>query len=76
MKPFSNGIRVEMPGNPDANSAMVAMPFEVAFRPVSSDARVGEHSAVVWKLENVTPISWMRRMFGHSTGPPYRSIVA
>ncbi len=32
---------------PEANSAMVAMPFVVAFRPVSSEARVGEHSAVV-----------------------------
>ena len=47
MNPFSKGIRVEIPGNPDANSAIVAMPFDVAFLPVSSDARVGEHSAVV-----------------------------
>ena len=70
MKPFSNGMRVEMPGKPDANSAMVAMPLDVALRPVSNEARVGEHSAVVWKFENVTPISWMRRMFGQATGPP------
>ena len=55
MKPLSNGIRVEIPGKPDANSAIVAMPFVVALRPVSSDARVGEHSAVVWKFENRTP---------------------
>ena len=51
MKPFSKGIRVEMPGKPELNSAIVAMPFEVALRPVSREARVGEHSAVVWKLE-------------------------
>jgi hypothetical protein len=46
-KPFSNGIRVEIPGKPDENSAIVAIPLLVALRPVSSDARVGEHSAVV-----------------------------
>ena len=70
MKPDSNGMRVEMPGKPDENSAMVAMPLVVALRPVSSDARVGEHRAVVWKLENTTPRSAMRRMVLHSTGPP------
>ena len=42
---------------------MVAMPFVVALRPVSSEARVGEHSAVVWKLENFTPRSAIRRMW-------------
>ncbi len=76
MKPFSKGIRVEIPGNPDANSAIVAMPFEVAFLPVSKDARVGEHSAVVWKLANFTPRAAMRAMFGHWTGPPNVSMVA
>ena len=75
MNPFSNGMRVEMPGNPELNSAMVAMPLLVALRPVSSDDRVGEHSAVVWKFENRTPMSAMRRMFGVSTGPPKTSIV-
>ena len=75
MKPFSNGIRVEMPGNPELNSAIVAMPFEVALRPVSSDDRVGEHSAVVWKFAYRTPMSAIRRMFGVSTGPPKTSIV-
>ena len=50
MKPFSNGIRVQMPGKPLVNSAIVAIPFDVALRPVSSDDRVGEHRAVVWKL--------------------------
>lgn len=51
MKPFSNGIRAEMPGKPAPNSAIVAIPFEVALRPFISEARVGEHSAVVWKFE-------------------------
>ena len=52
------------------------MPLLVALRPVSSDARVGEHSAVVWKFEKCTPMSAIRRMFGVSTGPPNTSIVA
>jgi hypothetical protein len=70
MNPFSNGIRVEMPGNPELNSAIVAIPFDVALRPVSSDARVGEHSAVVWKFEYRTPMSAIRLMVGVRTGPP------
>jgi hypothetical protein len=69
-KPLSNGMRVEIPGNPDANSAIVAIPLVVAFLPVSRDARVGEHSAVVWKFEKMTPRSAMRRIVGHWTGPP------
>ncbi len=51
MNPFSKGMCVEMPGNPELISATVAIPLEVALRPVSSEARVGEHSAVVWKFE-------------------------
>jgi len=54
---------------------MVAIPFVVALRPVSSDARVGEHRAVVWKFANFTPMSAMRRIAGASTGPPNMSIV-
>jgi hypothetical protein len=76
MNPLSNGIRVEIPGKPDANSAMVAMPLVVALRPVSSEALVGEQRAVVWKLANRTPRSAMRAMFGHCTGPPKESMVA
>ena len=75
MNPLSNGIRVEMPGNPDANSAIVAIPFVVAFRPVSSEARVGEHRAVVWKLPNRTPRSAMRCIVGVLMGPPKTSIA-
>ncbi len=75
MKPFSNGIRVEMPGNPELNSAIVAIPFDVAFRPVSSDARVGEHRAVVWKLPYRTPAFAIRLIVGVRTGPPKQSMV-
>ena len=74
--PFSKGMRVEIPGKPDENSATVAIPLVVALRPVNNEARVGEQSAVVWKFENVTPISAIRRIVGHFTGPPKMSIVA
>lgn len=37
--------------------------------------RVGEHSAVVWKLAYLTPRSAIRRMVGVVTGPPKMSIV-
>ncbi len=73
--PFSNGMWVLMPGNPELNSAMVAIPLVVALRPVSSDARVGEHSAVVWKFEYFTPRSAIRRIVGVSIGPPKMSIL-
>lgn len=36
-----------MPGKPELNSAIVAIPFEVAFRPVISDARVGTQRGCV-----------------------------
>ena len=75
IRAFSNGMRAEMPGNPDPNSAIVAMPLEVALRPFSSDALVGEQRAVVWKFAYRTPASAMRRMLGVSTGPPKTSIV-
>ena len=48
--PFSNGIRAEKPGNPAEASVMHAMLLLVALRPLSRLERVGEHSAVVWKL--------------------------
>src|SRR5664279_332946 len=76
MNPFSNGMRVEMPGKPELNSAIVAMPFDVALRPVSSDALVGEHKAVVWKFEYLTPCSAIFAIVGVWTGPPNTSIVA
>ena len=69
-------MRPLQPGNPSVNSSMVAMPTVVALRPVNSDARVGEHSAVVWNWESRTPRSAMRLMVGISTRPPKQSQVA
>src|SRR5690242_14891342 len=63
-------------GNPSVNSSMVAMPTVVALRPVSSEARVGEHSAVVWNCDSRTPRSAIRLMVGISTKPPKQSHVA
>jgi hypothetical protein len=73
--PFSNGMRAENPGNPSAPSVMQAMLFDVALRPFSSEERVGEHSAVVWKLAIRTPRSASRRIVGVSIGPPNTSIA-
>ena len=72
----SNGIRPLQFGKPSVNSSMVAMPTVVALRPVSSDARVGEHSAVVWNCESRTPRSAMRLIAGMFTRPPKQSQVA
>ena len=55
---------------------MVAIPTVVALRPVSSEARVGEHSAVVWNCDSRTPRSAIRLMAGMSTSPPKQSQVA
>ena len=46
----SNGMCPFELGNPDAASVIVAIPLVVWFRPVIRQERVGEHSAVVWKL--------------------------
>ena len=39
-------------------------------RPLSSAARVGEHSAVVWKRLNFRPPAARRSAFGVAHGPP------
>src|SRR3954451_4798575 len=54
---------------------MHAMPFVVWFRPVSSDERVGEHSAVVCQLVYVSPVAASLLMFGVSISPPHGSIA-
>jgi hypothetical protein len=54
---------------------MVAMLLVVAFRPVMRLARVGEQSAVVWKLLKRIPASAIRVIVGVSTGPPNVSMV-
>src|SRR5580693_2067420 len=63
-------------GKPSVNSSIIAMPTVVALRPVSSDARVGEHRAVVWNCDSRTPRSAMRVIAGISTRPPKQSHVA
>ena len=63
-------------GKPSVNSSMVAIPTVVALRPVSSEARVGEHSAVVWNCDSRTPRSAIRLIAGMSTSPPKQSHVA
>jgi hypothetical protein len=49
-KPLACGMVASYPGKPCAISAMRAMPLLWWLRPESRHARVGEHSAVVWKL--------------------------
>src|ERR671927_782134 len=70
---FSGGIKHDRPGKPSATSLTVPIPLLWALRPVSSDARVGEHNAVVWNCVNCTPDSAIRRIAGVSINPPYRS---
>ena len=62
-------------GKPVVASAMHAMPLVVWLRPVSSDERVGEHSAVVCQFVYVSPVSASRLMFGVSIRPPHGSIA-
>ena len=46
------------------------IPTEWWLRPVSSAARVGEHSAVVWKRVNFSPPPASRSAVGVWHGPP------
>ena len=49
---------------------MRAMPLAWWLRPVSKQARVGEHSAVVWKLLRRNPRAANRSNVGVAHGPP------
>src|SRR6185295_11492597 len=60
----------ELPGAEVASSAMPPMPTEWWLRPVSSAARVGEQSAVVWKRVYLSPPAASRSKLGVSHGPP------
>src|SRR5215471_19569607 len=62
-------------GNPADASVMHAIPLVVWLRPVSKQARVGEHRAVVWKFVYVNPRSAIRLIFGVSIRPPNGSIA-
>jgi hypothetical protein len=54
---------------------MQAMPLVVWLRPVRSDDRVGEHSAVVCQFVYVNPDAASRLMLGVSINPPHGSIA-
>ena len=49
---------------------MPPMPTTWWLRPLSSAARVGEHSAVVWKRLNFRPPAASRSALGVAHGPP------
>src|SRR5215212_7017441 len=49
---------------------MPPMPTVWWLRPLSSAARVGEHSAVVWNRLNFSPVAARRSAFGVAHGPP------
>ena len=57
-------------GKPESMFEMPRIRTACWLRPVSSAARVGEHSAVVWKLVKRTPPAASRSMFGVSMVEP------
>ena len=59
-----------MPGADVAISVMAPMPTEWWLRPQSSAARVGAHSAVVWKRVYFRPPAASRSAVGVWHGPP------
>ena len=58
------------PGAAVAISVIPPIPTMWWLRPLSSAARVGEHSAVVWKRLNFKPAAASRSAFGVAHGPP------
>jgi hypothetical protein len=65
-----NGITPLLPGKPEEVSEIPAMLTDVWLRPVNVEARVGEHSAVVWNWVKRNPLSTIRCIFGTLTRPP------
>ena len=59
-----------MLGNPVRKLEIARMPTAWAERPVKSDARVGEHSGVAWKLVNCSPPAASASMLGVSMSDP------
>ena len=53
-----------------ARSATRPMPLRWWFRPVSRQARVGEHSDVVWKFASLTPPAARPSITGVSMSEP------
>src|SRR3954454_15444787 len=78
--PFSSSVcargaqvlgRIELyPGAAVASSVMTPIPTEWWLRPDSSAARVGAHSAVVWKRLYFKPLPARRSAGGVAHGPP------
>jgi len=58
------------PGAEVANSVIAPIPTVWWLRPLSSAARVGEHSAVVWNRLYFSPSAARRSKFGVRAGPP------
>src|SRR3954453_2922249 len=58
------------PGAAVASSVMTPIPTEWWLRPDSSAARVGAHSAVVWKRLYFRPFPASRSPVGGAHGPP------
>ncbi len=63
MRPAYAGKFVGMSGS-------IPMPTRWWLRPVSRQARVGEHTAVVWKFVKRTPRAASRSMLGVSRSEP------
>ena len=59
-----------MCGKPVFQLLTPRMPTSWWLRPVSSDARVGEHSGVTWKFVYCSPFAASRSMFGVSIDEP------
>ena len=64
------GIAPLKPSQSLASSQIWPLPTRVWLRPVSSEARVGEHIAVEWKRLYETPISATRESVGVLISPP------
>ncbi len=57
-------------GNPVRKFDIALIPTACCDLPVSSDARVGEHSGVTWKFVNWSPPAARASMFGVSMSDP------
>ena len=64
------GRKLQLPGADVAISVMAPMPTEWWLRPHSIAARVGAHSAVVWKRVYLRPPAASRSAAGMLHGPP------
>src|SRR5215470_20379164 len=70
MVALSDPMTESYPGYPVDISVITPKPTEWWLRPVINAARVGEHSAVEWKLVYRSPLAAMRSSVGVGTTPP------